>query len=133
MKQLVFANKVLFSTVGGLLGSVLLGKSRICGVDDTGRPNDDTASITKLRAEYGDLKYSADANYIIFVILIECEWRNSDQKDGSWMPIHYMENGRTAEYAARCRTNDSKCQGGAEWSSQYEDHKWHRFLRNYLE
>ena len=79
----------ILNLVGGLLGSVLLGKSRICGVDDTGRPNDDTASITKLRAEYGDLKYSADANYIIFRdIDLSANGENSDKKDGSWMPIH---------------------------------------------
>ena len=79
----------ILNLVGGLLGSVLLGKSRICGVDDTGRPNDDTAGITKLRAEYGDLKYSADANYIIFRdIDLSANGENSDKKDGSWTPIH---------------------------------------------
>lgn len=79
----------ILNLVGGLLGSVLLGKSRICGVDDTGRPNDDTADITKLRAEYGDLKYSADANYIIFRdIDLSANGENSDKKDGSWTPIH---------------------------------------------
>ena len=75
--------------VGELLGSALLGKSRICGVVDTGQPNDDTAGIAKLRAEYGDLKYSADANYIIFRdIDLSANGENSDKKDGSWTPIH---------------------------------------------
>ena len=82
----------ILNLVGGLLGSVLLGKSRICGVDDTGRPNDDTASITKLRAEYGDLKYSADANYIIFRdIDLSANGENSDKKMEVGCRFIYME------------------------------------------
>ena len=75
-------------------------------MDDTGRPNDDTAGITKLRAEYGDLKYSADANYIIFRdIDLSANGENSDEKRWKLDADSFIwKNGRTAEYAARCRT-----------------------------
>ena len=79
----------ILDLVGGLLGSLLIGKSSICGVDDTGKPNHQTAGITKLREEYGNLTYSADANYIIFRnIDLSATGENSDKKDGNWTPIH---------------------------------------------
>ena len=60
----------LLKGVGGLLGTLLggltVGTGNLCGVNDQGLPDNKTASLTKLKQEYGGLKYSSNANYIIF-------------------------------------------------------------------
>lgn len=83
----------ILDLVGGILGTVLLGKSVICGVDETGRPNNKKAGIDDLKKAYGDLKYSADANYIIFRnIDLTADGENSDKKDENWKPIQLAGN-----------------------------------------
>ena len=60
----------LLKGVGGLLGTLLggltVGTGSLCGVNDQGLPDNETASLMKLKQEYGGLKYSSNANYIIF-------------------------------------------------------------------
>lgn len=78
----------ILDLVGGLLGVVLAGKSEICGVDETGRPNKDEAGLTQLKQEYKNLIYSADANYIIFRdIDLSAEGVNSNEMDDEWTPL----------------------------------------------
>lgn len=80
--------------VGGILGGILGGitgtKTVFCGVDENGRPNHEKASLQTLREEYGDLKYSANANYIIFRdIDLSENGDNSDKKGDDWQPIPF--------------------------------------------
>ncbi len=48
-----------------------------------------TLSFRELEREYKDLKYSSDANYIIFrdIDLLQGEYSNG--KDDNWTPIHF--------------------------------------------
>ena len=72
----------------GLLGGLTLGNKELCGVDDNGLPNKDLASISKLKDEYNGLKYSSDANYIIFRdIDLSKNGVNSNQEDDLWTPL----------------------------------------------
>lgn len=86
----------LLGVVGSLLGGLLTGEMVFCGVDATGRPNNDEASLTTLRAQYGDLYYSSDANYIIFRdIDLSKNGENSnkvDDKEDPWSPINLSGN-----------------------------------------
>lgn len=66
--------------LGGVLGS-LLGNASICGYDvEAGQPNKDIDENT-LKAEYSDLKYSSDANYIVF--------RDIDLENQAWTPLMF--------------------------------------------
>lgn len=79
--------------LGGILGGLLGGNSEFCGVDATGRPNHDEASLSKLKDEYGDLYYSSDANYIIFRdIDLNADGENSNGETDEWTPIHLSGN-----------------------------------------
>lgn len=82
----------LLNGVGGLLGSLLggltVGTGSLCGVNDQGLPDNKTASLTKLKQEYGGLKYSSNANYIIFRdIDLSKDGVNSNQEDDLWTPL----------------------------------------------
>lgn len=78
----------LLDVVGGLLGTLTGGTKVICGVDENGLPNNDKASESKLKKEYGDLKYSSNANYIIFRdIDLSKAGVNSNKEDDLWTPI----------------------------------------------
>ena len=78
----------LLNVVGGLLGLLTTGTRSLCGVDENGRPNNTDANLIKLRSEYGDLKYSSNANYIIFRdIDLSKEGANSNQEDDLWTPL----------------------------------------------
>ena len=78
----------LLDVVGGLLGTLTGGTKVICGVDENGLPNNDKASESKLKKEYGDLKYSSNANYIIFRdIDLSKDGANSNQEDDLWTPL----------------------------------------------
>ena len=82
----------LLKGVGGLLGSLLggltVGKGYLCGVDENGLPNNDKASLTKLKKDYGDLKYASNANYIIFRdIDLSKDGANSNKEDDLWTPL----------------------------------------------
>ena len=80
---------ILDSVLGGLFGD----DSEFCGVDATGRPNHDEASLSKLKDEYGDLYYSSDANYIIFRdINLNADGENSNGETDEWTPIHLSGN-----------------------------------------
>ena len=87
-----------------------------------------------LKDEYKDLKYSSDANYIIFPRHLTClRGEYSNGEDDLWTPIHLsgkMEGRLNMKETTEPNSKPTirKCQGGAEWSSQYGDHKWHRFL-----
>lgn len=84
---------LLESILGGILGSLLGGDSEFCGVDATGRPNYEEASLSKLKEEYGDLYYSSDANYIIFRdINLDADGENSNGETDEWTPIHLSGN-----------------------------------------
>lgn len=78
----------LLDVVGGLLGTLTGGTKVICGVDENGLPNNDKASESKLKKEYGDLKYSSNANYIIFRdIDLSKDGVNSNKEDDLWTPL----------------------------------------------
>ena len=74
------------------------------GKDDRGWNKDaEYTSFSELEREYKDLKYSSDANYIIFrdIDLLQGDYSNGE--DDGWTPIHFsgkMEG--QAEYAAEC-------------------------------
>mgnify|MGYP002619654638 CR=1 FL=1 len=81
----------LLKGVGGLLGTLLggltVGTGEFCGINEKGLPD---KSIDKyaLRKEYGDLKYSSNANYIIFRdIDLSKNGANSNQEDDLWTPL----------------------------------------------
>lgn len=77
----------------GLLGGLTLGNKELCGVDDNGLPNKDLASISKLKDEYNGLKYSSDANYIIFRdIDLSKNGVNSNKEDDLWTPLRVSGN-----------------------------------------
>lgn len=78
----------LLEGVGGLLGTLLGGTGSLCGVNDQGLPDNKTASLTKLKQEYGGLKYSSNANYIIFRdIDLSNDGVNSNKEDDLWTPL----------------------------------------------
>lgn len=82
----------LLKVVGGLLGTLLggltVGTGVLCGVDENGYPNKDAASLTKLKSEYNGLKYSSNANYIIFRdIDLSSTGVNSNKEDDLWTPL----------------------------------------------
>ena len=82
----------LLKGVGGLLGTLLGGLTvetgSLCGVNDQGLPDNKTASLMELKQEYGDLKYSSNANYIIFRdIDLSKKGANSNQEDDLWTPL----------------------------------------------
>lgn len=78
----------ILDLVGGLLGGLLLGNSEICGVDETGRPNNDKMDLAQLRKDYGNLTYSSNANYIIFRDIDLASGTFSNGQDEDWNPIH---------------------------------------------
>ena len=74
--------------LGTLLGSLTVGTGSLCGVNDQGLPDNKTASLTKLKQEYGGLKYSSNANYIIFRdIDLSKNGVNSNNEDDLWTPL----------------------------------------------
>lgn len=93
--------------VGGLLGGILgslLGSQELVGLklDEKNAPSigaDDESIIwgkeaeytpfRELEKEYKDLKYTSDANYIIFrdIDLLQGDYSNG--KDDGWTPIHF--------------------------------------------
>lgn len=82
----------LLKGVGGLLGTLLggltVGTGSLCGVNDQGLPDNKTANLTKLKQEYGGLKYSSNANYIIFRdIDLSKAGVNSNKEDDLWTPL----------------------------------------------
>ena len=82
----------LLKGVGGLLGTLLggltVGTGSLCGVNDQGLPDNKTASLMKLKQEYGGLKYSSNANYIIFRdIDLSKDGVNSNNEDDLWTPL----------------------------------------------
>ena len=82
----------LLKGVGGLLGTLLggltVGTGSLCGVNDQGLPDNETASLMKLKQENGGLKYSSNANYIIFRdIDLSKDGVNSNQEDDLWTPL----------------------------------------------
>ena len=77
----------LLKGVGGLLGVLTVGTGEFCGVNENGLPD---KSIDKyaLQKEYGDLKYSSNANYIIFRdIDLSTDGVNSNKEDDLWTPL----------------------------------------------
>lgn len=82
----------LLKGVGGLLGTLLggltVGTGSLCGVNAQGLPDNETASLMKLKQEYGGLKYSSNANYIIFRdIDLSKDGVNSNKEDDLWTPL----------------------------------------------
>lgn len=83
----------LLNIVGGLLGSLLgaltVGKGSLCGINEYGLP-DKNIDRYKLKSEYNGLKYSSNANYIIFRdIDLSSTGVNSNEKDDLWTPIMF--------------------------------------------
>ena len=64
-------------------------KTSIGGKDGILGTNPEYTRFDDLRREYEDLKYSSDANYIIFrdIDLLQGEYSNG--KDDNWTPIHF--------------------------------------------
>ena len=92
----------LLDVVGGLLGTLTGGTKVICGVDENGLPNNDKASESKLKKEYGDLKYSSNANYIIFRdIDLSKNGVNSNKEDDLWTPLMVSGDIKGAKLADR--------------------------------
>ena len=86
--------------LGTLLGSLTVGTGSLCGVNDQGLPDNKTASLTKLKQEYGDLKYSSNANYIIFRdIDLSKDGVNSNNEDDLWTPLMVSGDIRGAKLA----------------------------------
>ena len=83
----------LLNIVGGLLGSLLgaltVGKGSLCGINEYGLP-DKNIDRYKLKSEYDGLKYSSNANYIIFRdIDLSANGANSNGEDDLWTPIMF--------------------------------------------
>lgn len=81
----------LLKGVGGLLGNLLggltVGTGEFCGTNENGLP-DKNIDKYKLRSEYGNLKYSSNANYIIFRdIDLSKAGVNSNKEDDPWTPL----------------------------------------------
>lgn len=81
----------LLNGVGGLLGNLLggltVGTGIFCGTNENGLP-DKNINKNQLRSEYGNLKYSSNANYIIFRdIDLSKEGVNSNKEDDLWTPL----------------------------------------------
>ena len=86
--------------LGTLLGSLTVGTGSLCGVNDQGLPDNKAASLTKLKQEYGDLKYSSNANYIIFRdIDLSKDGVNSNNEDDLWTPLMVSGDIRGAKLA----------------------------------
>ena len=91
--------------VGGLLGDILgelFGSQELVGlkIDENNTPsigasdgifetNKEYTPFHELEKEYKDLKYTSDANYIIFrdIDLLQGDYSNG--KDDGWTPIHF--------------------------------------------
>ena len=70
------------------MGSLTVGTGSLCGINDQGLPDNKTASLMKLKKEYGGLKYSSNANYIIFRdIDLSKDGVNSNKEDDLWTPL----------------------------------------------
>lgn len=52
--------------LGSLVGGLVVGDFKLCGVNENGLPDHETMGERELARLYGGLKYSSDANYIIF-------------------------------------------------------------------
>lgn len=96
----------LLKGVGGLLGALLggltVGTGSLCGVNDQGLPDNKTANLTKLKQEYGGLKYSSNANYIIFRdIDLSKDGVNSNKEDDLWTPLMVSGDIKGAKLADR--------------------------------
>ena len=73
--------------LGGLLGGLTVGTGEFCGINENGLP-DKNIDKYKLRSEYGNLKYSSNANYIIFRdIDLSKAGVNSNKEDDLWTPL----------------------------------------------
>ena len=83
----------ILGIVGGLLGGLLTGTNEFCGVDETGRPNHESMGLSELKKIYGDLRYSSDANYIIFRnIDLSESGENSNGVTDDWQPVNISGN-----------------------------------------
>ena len=75
--------------LGSLVGGLVVGDFKLCGVNENGLPDHETMGELELARLYGGLKYSSDANYIIFRnIDLSAEGTNSDKENTNWTPIH---------------------------------------------
>lgn len=85
LENLDFEKDSLFDIVGGLIVGIadLVGNFEIYGTDGNGEV-DKSKSYYDIKKEYKDLKYSSDANYIVF--------RNIDCSDEDWNPINISGN-----------------------------------------
>lgn len=95
----------LLKGVGGLLGTLLggltVGTGEFCGTNENGLP-DKNIDKFKLRSEYGNLKYSSNANYIIFRdIDLSKDGVNSNKEDDLWTPLMVSGDIKGAKLADR--------------------------------
>lgn len=93
----------LLKGVGGLLGNLLggltVGTGEFCGTNENGLP-DKNIDKNKLRSEYGNLKYSSNANYIIFRdIDLSKDGVNSNKEDDLWTPLMVLGDIKGAKLA----------------------------------
>ena len=80
----------LLEGLGGIVGNLVGGENKLCGVNAEGLPDYKTMGKDELARLYGGLKYTADANYIIFRdIDLSANGIHSDKKDTPWEPLHF--------------------------------------------
>lgn len=87
----------VLNIVGGLLGILSPTDSQLIGLNDTnlselsiGKSNYKTSE--SLKSEYQDLKYSSDANYIVFRNIDLKSGEYSNQADDQWEPLMFSGN-----------------------------------------
>lgn len=85
LENLDFEKNSLLDIVGGLIGGIadLVGNFEIYGTDGNGEV-DKSKNYYDIKKEYKDLKYSSDANYIVF--------RNIDCSGENWTPLNISGN-----------------------------------------
>lgn len=89
--------------LGGILGSLLGGDQELVGLklDENNTPSigaskggllareNEFTSFNELKAEYKDLTYSSDANYIIFRDIDLAQGEFSNGENDNWTPLHF--------------------------------------------
>ena len=74
--------------LGSIVGNLVGGTNELCGVNENGLPDHKTMGEPELANLYGGLKYSSDANYIIFRNIDLSQGKHSNGQNDNWTPIH---------------------------------------------
>lgn len=85
--------EIVFGTSKELVGIKVDGNKTSIGAHDGGLLTEsEYTSFHDLRKEYEELKYSSDANYIIFRNIDLSQGEHSNGQDDNWIPIHLSGN-----------------------------------------